>query len=175
MNEFVRQNYGCLKIGLGAGCRYFISKTMWKDFFKDYPLISYDVEEYTYRQSIELLNNKELDILIISDYTPGKEYYQYELKTQERVLLLPKEHPALQEEYAELQDLKEESFVLSINDLAYHDFTEFCKIITVFPKRSCVSAIHSICMKPAAGIAAQELQSRDILPMYSSPNSRTSI
>ena len=125
MNEFVRQNYGCLKIGLGAGCRYFISKTMWKDFFKDYPLISYDVEEYTYRQSIELLNNKELDILIISDYTPGKEYYQYELKTQERVLLLPKEHPALQEEYAELQDLKEESFVLSINDLPSHDFTEF--------------------------------------------------
>ena len=61
-------------------------ETMWKDFFKDYPLISYDVEEYTYRQSIELLNNKELDILIISDYTPGKEYYQYELKTQERVL-----------------------------------------------------------------------------------------
>lgn len=39
MNEFVRQNYGCLKIGLGAGCRYFISKTMWKDFLKITPYL----------------------------------------------------------------------------------------------------------------------------------------
>ncbi|WP_125142819.1 LysR family transcriptional regulator [Clostridium transplantifaecale] len=134
MNEFIRQNYGYLKIGLGAGCRYFISKTMWKDFFKDYPHVSYDVEEYTYKHSIELLDNKELDILIISDYTPGKEYYQNELKTQDRVLLLPKEHPAFENEYIKLEDLRDESFVLSINDLAYHSFLEFCTEHDCLPK-----------------------------------------
>lgn len=134
MNEFIRQNYGHLKIGLGAGCRYFISKTIWRDFFKDYPFVSYDIGEYTYKRSLELLSSKELDILIISDYLPGKDYYQSELNTQERVLLLPKEHPAFESRYAVPEILRKESFVLSINDLAFNSFTEFCDKNNCRPK-----------------------------------------
>lgn len=125
IEEFVRLNYGQLKIGLAAGCRYFNSKTVWRDFLAEHPALSFNVEEYPYRKGVELLEEKELDILIVSDYDTGEDYYQCELKTLNRVLLLPREHPLCQRDYAGFEDLKDESFVLSINDLAFDHLMDF--------------------------------------------------
>ncbi|MCB6610608.1 LysR family transcriptional regulator [[Clostridium] symbiosum] len=132
--KFIRENYGHLKIGLAAGCRYFNSKTVWKNFLIYYPNVSFDVEEYTYKKCIELFDKREIDILICSDYSPGKNYYQAELKTLRRVLILPRGHKLCQKESVGIEALKEETFVLSINDLAYEHFIDYCDKNNCLPK-----------------------------------------
>lgn len=77
------------------------------------------------QKGVELLERKELDVLIVSDYDAGKDYYCKELKTLERVLLIPRDHPVCRKEYAGLEDLKEEPLVLSINDPAFDRLMDF--------------------------------------------------
>lgn len=126
MKEFTRQNCGLLKIGVAAGSRYFNAKSVWHDFEEAHPGFILSVEEYTYKKSLELFESKELDVLIFSDYAAPAKYQSFSLKTLERMLLLPKDHPLFKKGKAQLSDLCEESLVLSINDFAYEKLCTLC-------------------------------------------------
>ena len=131
MKEFTRQNCGLLKIGVAAGSRYFNAKSVWHDFEEAHPGFILSVEEYTYKKSLELFESKELDVLIFSDYAAPAKYQSFPLKTLERMLLLPKDHPLFKKGKAQLSDLCEESLVLSINDFAYEKLCT-CLLYTSF-------------------------------------------
>lgn len=126
ISEFTRQNCGLLKVGVAAGSRYFNAKTVWHDFEKAHPGFVLSIEEYTYKKSLELFKSQELDVLIFSDYSAPARYQNFQLKTLERVLLLPKDHPLFRKGKASLSDLCGQSLVLSINDFAYEKLRAIC-------------------------------------------------
>lgn len=133
IERFIRHNYRQLKVGLAAGTLYFNAKTVWKDFCGGHPNLALEIEEYPYKNAMQLLEKQELDVLIFSDYKADDRYFQYKIKTWERVLLLPVDHPLCQKPFATPADLDGETFVLSVNDMAYRNFIQFCDMHNCHP------------------------------------------
>lgn len=171
MSECLRTRSDVLKISVAAGCRYFTSLKVWSGFSRLCPQVTVEANEYTYKQSMALLKNKELDAVIISDIEDFGDYITYDLKTFSRVVLLEKSNPLFRKSLLSIEDLRDEHLALSINDFALGHFLGKCRRSGFEPKNmrhvSDTLYMYEMCSKDhMTGITIQDYFTGFFLPRY---------
>lgn len=127
MEKMIRLGSGHVRIGLSGGFLYLGSKKIWSDFHDLYPQTEVETIEYSYKESLELVKNGELDAAVISDLEETDEFLTFKLPGSERVLILHKNNPLSLKKELEIKDLKNEDFILCINDFARASFMRLCR------------------------------------------------
>ena len=130
MEKTLRHNSGKLRIGVSGGLMFLNSKKIWTDFEKLYPNIQIEAAELGYKDSLDMLNKGELDTVIISDLEQVErmdEYVLFRLPSASRGLIVNKSNPLASYESIEIADLRNEKFILYINEFAYREFVRLCR------------------------------------------------
>lgn len=130
MEKTLRHNSGKLRIGVSGGLMFLNSKKIWTDFEKLYPNIQIEAAELGYKDSLDMLNKGELDTVIISDLEQVErmdEYVLFRLPSASRSLIVNKSNPLASYESIEIADLRNEKFILYINEFAYREFVRLCR------------------------------------------------
>lgn len=130
MEKALRLNSGRLRVGVAGGIMYLGSNKIWSDFQELYPNVQIEAAEYSYRESLSLLKSGEIDAVIISDseqFEQIDDYMLFELPSSSRCLVVAKSNPLADRESVEIKDLKNEKFMLYINDFAYKEFIRLCR------------------------------------------------
>lgn len=127
MQKEVRFGSGHIRIGLCGGFLYLGSKKIWDDFHKLYPQTEVETLEYSYRESLELVQNGELDAAVISDLEDTEDFLTFDLPGSERLLIISRDSPLALKPELEIKDLRNEEFILCINDFACNSFVRLCR------------------------------------------------
>lgn len=130
MEKALRLNSGRLRVGVAGGIMYLGSNKIWSDFQELYPNVQIEAAEYSYKESLSLLRSGEIDAVIISDLEQIEQiddYVLFELPSSSRSLVVAKSNPLAERESVEIKDLKNEKFILYINDFAYREFIRLCR------------------------------------------------
>ena len=64
---------------------------------------------------------------MISDYENTDGFITYSLPSTRRLLIVEKSNPLASKEELEIKDLRNEKFILCINDFAYNKFLRLCQ------------------------------------------------
>lgn len=127
VKELRQLNSGTLRVGLTAGARYLNVRSLWRSFQELYPHMAIQVQEYPYVTCLEMLRNKELDMVTFSDYTIGEGYIQSPIKTWDRCIIVPEEHPLSKKRTITPADLKDEHLVAYTNSFMLEQFFQYCQ------------------------------------------------
>lgn len=129
MEKALRFNSGKLRIGVSGGLMFLNSKKIWTDFEKLYPNIQIEAAEHGYKDSMDMLDRGELDAVIISDLDQverKEDYILFRLPSASRSLIVNKSNPLAEYDRIDIGDLKNEKFILYINEFAYREFVRLC-------------------------------------------------
>lgn len=131
MQNIVRQSSGRLRVDVSGGFLYLGSQKLWDGFKEIYPNIEIDTYEYGYQKSLSLLKEGQIDAAILSDLDGAPidtgAFLTFSLPSPERLLIVERQNPLAARECLEITDLRNERFVLCINDFACEKFVRLCR------------------------------------------------
>ncbi|WP_066926074.1 LysR family transcriptional regulator [Murdochiella massiliensis] len=177
VSGFSRLSSKRMEIGLIGGTRYLNSiniREIWsKKFQSSYPDTRLEARELSYAQGLELLSENKLDMITYSDYISSSDFVQIDLKTWDRVLLVPKGHPLNNKKRASPKVLKNERLILYINERANQSLLQYCKQNECYPDEivylSDTLYMYDACQKEGClGLTINEYYTNSLLPQFSS-------
>ena len=131
VSDFSRLSSRQLEIGLVGGTRYLNAinvRQIWQQRFGlDYSETQFEARELTYAQGIEMFYEKKLDMLTYSDYDAASGYSKIDLRSWNRVLLVPKSHPLYRECQVSPRVLKDSHLFLYMNAHAKQKLLRYCE------------------------------------------------
>lgn len=127
LEETANRHKGKIRLGLSGGLIYFGSNKIWEYFKELHPHTEIEPIEYGYIEGLKLLKAGTLDALIISDYENADGFVTYSLPSTRRLVIMERSNPLASKEELEIKDLKDEKFILCINDFAYNKFLRLCQ------------------------------------------------
>lgn len=134
ITELVLEGSGMIRLGLAESLLHFSSEKIWDDFCESHPKNKIEVNEYEYGEIVELIKAGRLDAGIVSDWKRTEDFESFDFPVSERLVLIGKDNPLYDKESLEIADLKNESFVLCINEFAYQRFVELCEMSGFTPR-----------------------------------------
>jgi LysR family hydrogen peroxide-inducible transcriptional activator len=131
------------KINLGALptiAPYFLPEII-RLFREKYPGVELVIQEQTTQHLLRGLEERELDLALISEVSPRPRIEIQELFTEELLLCLPALHPLVREEEVVAADLQQEKFILMQDGHCLGaQAQQFCETKGFHPEISCRSA-----------------------------------
>lgn len=127
LEESANHYKGKIRLGLSGGLIYFGSDKIWEYFKELHPQTEIESFEHGYIEGLRLLKAGTLDAVIISDYENSDGYITYSLPSTRRLVIVEKNNPLASKEELEFKDLKNQKFILCINDFAYNKFLRLCQ------------------------------------------------
>ncbi|WP_125143936.1 LysR family transcriptional regulator [Clostridium transplantifaecale] len=127
LEESANHYKGKIRLGLSGGLIYFGSSKIWEYFKELHPHTEIESFEHGYIEGLRLLKAGTLDAVIISDYENSDGYVTYSLPSTRRLVIVEKNNPLTSKEELEFKDLKNQKFILCINDFAYNKFLRLCQ------------------------------------------------
>jgi LysR family hydrogen peroxide-inducible transcriptional activator len=119
---------------------YFLPTTI-RSFREKYPGVELIIHEETTQQLLRGLEDKELDLALISDASPGPRIEIRELFSEELYLCLPTSHPLVHRKKVMASDLRQEKFILMQDGHCLGEQAQqFCERKGFHPQISCRSA-----------------------------------
>ena len=98
------------------------------EYFKElHPHTEIEPYEHGYIEGLKCLKAGTLDAVVISDYENTDGFITYSLPSTRRLLIVEKSNPLASKEELEIKDLRNEKFILCINDFAYNKFLRLCQ------------------------------------------------
>ena len=127
LEESATRHKGKIRLGLSGGLIYFGSKKIWEYFKELHPHTEIEPYEHGYIEGLKCLKAGTLDAVVISDYENTDGFITYSLPSTRRLLIVEKSNPLASKEELEIKDLRNEKFILCINDFAYNKFLRLCQ------------------------------------------------
>jgi LysR family hydrogen peroxide-inducible transcriptional activator len=119
---------------------YFLPDVI-RSFRGKYPGVELIIHEETTQQLLRSLEDKELDLALISDASPGPRIEIQELFSEELYLCLPASHPLVRQKKVVAGDLRQEKFILMQDGHCLGEQAQqFCERKGFHPQISCRSA-----------------------------------
>lgn len=113
IHEFLDPSKGEIRIGFPHSLGINLLPTVVAEFRKAYPKVKFRFKQGTFHSLIQSLINRDIDLTFISPFPEIHDYVDGELLlTEELLAILPQSHPLASEEFIELEQLKDESFVM---------------------------------------------------------------
>ncbi len=136
---FDKGKEGSLKIGYVGSAMQNVIPEMLKNFEKDMKNIQIQLQELDNQKQVEFLLNKEIDVGFIRQERVPKNLRTKVLKKETFSLVLPKNHVISSQNFSNLQQLKEESFIMfdaSYSQSYYEKVMQIFDDAGFFPKVS---------------------------------------
>lgn len=165
----VRLGSGRLRIGISGGLLYLGSRKIWSGFHVLYPQTEIEIAEYSIKDSFNLVKNGELDAAVISDMEQTDDFLTFELPGTERVLLLEKNNPLADKPELSINDLRNEHFILCINEAACNYFIKLCRKNGFDPdirRTSDTVYMFELCSEDGLSGISIDSVAHDLLPKY---------
>jgi LysR family transcriptional regulator, hydrogen peroxide-inducible genes activator len=119
---------------------YFLPNVI-RSFRGKYPGVELLIHEETTQQLLRGLEDKELDLALISDASPSSRIELQELFSEELYLCLPSSHPLVRQRKVVASDLRQEKFILMQDGHCLGEQAQqFCETKGFHPQISCRSA-----------------------------------
>lgn len=113
VEEFLDPTKGTIKIGFPTSLASYLLPTIISAFKKEYPDVSFQLRQGSYRFLIEAVKNRELNLAFLGPLPPKDEAIEPTVLFSESIsALLPANHRLAKEKSINLIDLKDEDFVL---------------------------------------------------------------
>lgn len=113
VEEFLDPTKGTIKIGFPTSLASYLLPTIISAFKREYPEISFQLRQGSYRFLIDSVKNRELNLAFLGPLPPKDELIEPVVLFSESIsALLPANHRLAKEASINLIDLKDEDFVL---------------------------------------------------------------
>ncbi|OCS85608.1 LysR family transcriptional regulator [Caryophanon tenue] len=113
VEEFLDPTKGTIKIGFPTSLASYLLPTIISAFKREYPDISFQLRQGSYRFLIESVKNREINLAFLGPLPPKDEMIEPVVLFSENIsALLPANHRLAKEKSINLIDLKDEDFVL---------------------------------------------------------------
>ena len=113
VEEFLDPTKGTIKIGFPTSLASYLLPTIISAFKREYPDISFQLRQGSYRFLIESVKNREINLAFLGPLPPKDETIEPVVLFSENIsALLPANHRLAKEKSINLIDLKDEDFVL---------------------------------------------------------------
>lgn len=135
VEEFLDPTKGTIKIGFPTSLASYLLPTIISAFKKEYPDISFQLRQGSYRFLIESVKNRELNLAFLGPLPPKDEAIEPVVLFSESIsALLPANHRLAKEKSINLIDLKDEDFVLFPENYILHTVAvDACRSIGFVP------------------------------------------
>ena len=164
-----------IRIGLVGGTRYLNMinvRQMWQQRFQSkHPTTQFEAEELPYVQGLELFNENKVDMITYSDYEAPNDCTQIDLKTWERVLLVPEGHRLYHESRVSPQMLKGEYLLVYTNIHAQQSLLKYCEKNSCLPSDTVYLSdtlyLYDTCQRERClGLTIDEYYTSSLLPQF---------
>lgn len=138
VEEYLDPAKGVIKIGFPTSLASYVLPTVISAFKKEYPDVSFQLRQGSYKFLIEAVKNRELNLAFLGPLPPKDETIETHVLFSENIhALLPANHRLAKESSLHLKDLREEEFVFFpegyiLNQLA----NDACRAAGFVPKVS---------------------------------------
>lgn len=135
VEEFLDPTKGTIKIGFPTSLASYLLPTIISAFKKEYPDISFQLRQGSYRFLIESVKNRELNLAFLGPLPPKDEAIEPVVLFSESIsALLPANHRLAKEKSINLIDLKDEDFVLFPENYILHTVAvDACRSVGFVP------------------------------------------
>lgn len=113
VEEYLNPAKGTIKVGFPTSLASYVLPTVISAFKKDYPDVSFQLRQGSYRYLIDAVTNRELNLAFLGPVPPKDENINQTILFSESVhALLPANHPLAKHKKINLADLRDDHFVL---------------------------------------------------------------
>lgn len=113
VEEYLDPAKGTIKVGFPTSLASYVLPTVISAFKKEYPDISFQLRQGSYKYLIEAVKNRELNLALLGPLPPKDEAINTTVLFSENIhALLPATHPLAKKESINLIDLRNDDFVL---------------------------------------------------------------
>ena len=113
VEEYLDPAKGTIKVGFPTSLASYVLPTVISAFKKEYPDVSFQLRQGSYKYLIEAVKNRELNLALLGPLPPKDEAIDTTVLFSENIhALLPATHPLAKKESINLIDLKNDDFVL---------------------------------------------------------------
>ena len=113
VEEYLDPAKGTIKVGFPTSLASYVLPTVISAFKKEYPDVSFQLRQGSYKYLIEAVKNRELNLALLGPLPPKDEAIDTTVLFSENIhALLPATHPLAKKETINLIDLKNDDFVL---------------------------------------------------------------
>ena len=113
VEEYLDPAKGTIKVGFPTSLASYVLPTVISAFKKEYPDVSFQLRQGSYKYLIDAVKNRELNLALLGPLPPKDEAIDTTVLFSENIhALLPATHPLAKKETINLIDLKNDDFVL---------------------------------------------------------------
>lgn len=113
VEEYLDPAKGTIKIGFPTSLASYVLPTVISAFKKEYPEISFQLRQGSYKFLIDAVKNRELNLALLGPLPPKDEAINTTVLFSENIhALLPATHPLAKKDSINLVDLRNDQFVL---------------------------------------------------------------
>ena len=113
VEEYLDPAKGTIKVGFPTSLASYVLPTVISAFKKEYPDVSFQLRQGSYKYLIDAVKNRELNLALLGPLPPKDEAIDTTVLFSENIhALLPATHPLAKKESINLIDLKNDDFVL---------------------------------------------------------------
>jgi LysR family transcriptional regulator, transcription activator of glutamate synthase operon len=113
VEEYLDPAKGTIKVGFPTSLASYVLPTVISAFKKEYPDVSFQLRQGSYKYLIDAVKNRELNLALLGPLPPKDEAINTTVLFSESIhALLPATHPLAKREKINLLDLKNDDFVL---------------------------------------------------------------
>lgn len=113
VEEYLDPAKGTIKVGFPTSLASYVLPTVISAFKKEYPDVSFQLRQGSYKYLIDAVKNRELNLALLGPLPPKDEAIRTTVLFSESIYtLLPATHPLAKNESINLVDLRQDHFVL---------------------------------------------------------------
>lgn len=136
VEEFLDPAKGTIKIGFPTSLSSYVLPTVISAFKKEYPEVSFQLRQGSYKYLIEAVKNRELNLALLGPLPSKDETLNTTVLFSEKIsALLPANHRLAKEKRIKLVQLRDEDFVLFPSGYILHKVAvDACKSVGFAPR-----------------------------------------